>query len=165
MFQYSNVLVLCVPCSNVLMFYDLMFYVLIIAWKVSKYGAFSGPYFCTFGMNTDWTLRISPYLVQMRKNTDQKKLHIWTLFTQLMFYCCMFQCCRILCSNVLSFNVLCSMFYFQVFYVLSSNILCSSAQCPNVLVLHVLVLYVLVFWCSMFQCFMFYCYVLECSIF
>ena len=27
-------------------------------------------------------LRISPYLVRMRENTDQKKLHIWTLFTQ-----------------------------------------------------------------------------------
>ena len=26
-------------------------------------------------------LRISPYLVQMRENTDQKKLRIWTLFT------------------------------------------------------------------------------------
>ena len=27
-------------------------------------------------------LRISPYSVRMRENTDQKKLHIWTLFTQ-----------------------------------------------------------------------------------
>ena len=27
-------------------------------------------------------LRIYPYLVQMRENTDQKKLRIWTLFTQ-----------------------------------------------------------------------------------
>ena len=26
-------------------------------------------------------LRISPYLVQGRENTDQKKLRIWTLFT------------------------------------------------------------------------------------
>ena len=25
---------------------------------------------------------ISPYSVQMRENTDQKKLRIWTLFTQ-----------------------------------------------------------------------------------
>ena len=28
---------------------------------------------------------ISPYLVRMRKNTDQKKLRIWTLFTQCYF--------------------------------------------------------------------------------
>ena len=34
-------------------------------WKVSKYGVFSGP-----------------YSVRMRENTDQKKLRIWTLFTQ-----------------------------------------------------------------------------------
>ena len=27
-------------------------------------------------------LRISPYSVRMRENTDQKKLRIWTLFTQ-----------------------------------------------------------------------------------
>ena len=26
-------------------------------------------------------LRISPYSVQIRENTDQKKLHFWTLFT------------------------------------------------------------------------------------
>ena len=40
---------------------------LIIAWKVLKYGAFSGPYFPAFGLNT-----------------DQRKLRIWTLFTQWM---------------------------------------------------------------------------------
>ena len=27
-------------------------------------------------------LRKSPYSVRMQENTDQKKLHIWTLFTQ-----------------------------------------------------------------------------------
>ena len=27
-------------------------------------------------------LCISPYSVRVRENTDQKKLHIWTLFTQ-----------------------------------------------------------------------------------
>ena len=27
-------------------------------------------------------LRISPYSVRMQENTDQKKLRIWTLFTQ-----------------------------------------------------------------------------------
>ena len=35
------------------------------AWKVSKYGGFSGP-----------------YLAQIQENTNQKKLHIFTLFTQ-----------------------------------------------------------------------------------
>ena len=35
------------------------------AWKVSKYGVFSGPFFYAFGLNV-----------------DQKKLRIWTLFTQ-----------------------------------------------------------------------------------
>ena len=37
-------------------------------WKVSKYGVFSGP-----------------FTVQMRENTDQKNLRIWTLFTQCEF--------------------------------------------------------------------------------
>ena len=37
------------------------------AWKVSKYGVFLGPYFSVFGM---------------QENLDQKKLRIWTLFTQ-----------------------------------------------------------------------------------
>ena len=37
----------------------------VTAWKLSKYGVFSGPYFPAFGLNT-----------------DQKKLRIWTLFTQ-----------------------------------------------------------------------------------
>ena len=32
--------------------------------------------------HSDWILRISPYSVQMLENTDQKKLCIWTLFTQ-----------------------------------------------------------------------------------
>ena len=35
------------------------------AWKVSKYGVFSGS-----------------YLVWIQENTDQKKLRVWTLFTQ-----------------------------------------------------------------------------------
>ena len=30
-------------------------------------------------------LRISPYSFQMRENTDQKNLHLWTLFTQFYF--------------------------------------------------------------------------------
>ena len=53
------------------------------AWKVSKYGVFSGPYFPAFELNTERysSLRI-PYSVRMRENTDQKKLRIRTLFTQ-----------------------------------------------------------------------------------
>ena len=52
-----------------------------IAWKVSKskYGVFSGPYFPAYGE----ILCISLYSVRMRENTDQKKLGIWTLLTQL----------------------------------------------------------------------------------
>ena len=42
------------------------------AWKVSKYGVFSGTYF----------LRKSPYSVRIQEHTDKKKLRIWTLFTQ-----------------------------------------------------------------------------------
>ena len=40
--------------------------------KSVKYGIFSGPYF--------------PYSVRMRKNTDQKKLRFWTLFTQWIYF-------------------------------------------------------------------------------
>ena len=57
------------------------------AWKVSKYGVLSGPYFPTFGLNTERYLRITPYSVRMRENTDQKKLRIWTLFTQWCLWC------------------------------------------------------------------------------
>ena len=43
----------------------MMMIIIINVWKVSKYGVFSGPYFPACGLNT-----------------DQKKLRIWTLFTQ-----------------------------------------------------------------------------------
>ena len=49
--------------------------------KMSKYGVFSGPYFAVFGLNIKIYSK-SPYSVQKRGNTDQKKLRIWTLFTQ-----------------------------------------------------------------------------------
>ena len=42
----------------------------ITAWKVFKYGVFLS--------------RIFPYSVRMQENTDQKKLRIWTIFTQWM---------------------------------------------------------------------------------
>ena len=40
----------------------------LIAWKVSKYGVFSGPYFPL----SDWIR----YSVRMQENTDEKKLRI-----------------------------------------------------------------------------------------
>ena len=58
------------------------------AWKVSKYGVFSGTEFSGFELNTQryGEIRsISPYSVRMRKNTGQKKLHISILFTQCQF--------------------------------------------------------------------------------
>ena len=53
---------------------------LITAWKVTNYGFFSGPYFPVFGLNTERSK--SWYSVRMQKNTDQKKLRIWTVFTR-----------------------------------------------------------------------------------
>ena len=52
------------------------------AWKVSKYGVFSGPYFPAFDLNTEI------YSVNLRIQSEcgkiwtRKKLRIWTLFTQ-----------------------------------------------------------------------------------
>ena len=43
----------------------LMFSITDTVWNVFKYGVLSGPYFPAFGLNT-----------------DQKKLRIWTIFTQ-----------------------------------------------------------------------------------
>ena len=59
--------------------YSKDFKVYYAAWKVSKYGVFSGPYFPVFGLNTEIyrteygdLLRKSPYSVQIQKMTDQK---------------------------------------------------------------------------------------------
>ena len=58
---------------------------------MSKHGVFSGPYFPVFGLNTELygvNFRIQSeysHSVQIPENTDQKKLHIWTLFTQCYF--------------------------------------------------------------------------------
>ena len=41
------------------------------AWKVSKYGVFSGPHFLVFGLNTEI---YGVNLFRTQKNTDQKKL-------------------------------------------------------------------------------------------
>ena len=41
------------------------------AWRLSKYGVFSGPYFPAFRLNAE-SYSIIPYSVRMRENTDQK---------------------------------------------------------------------------------------------
>ena len=39
--------------------------------------SYSGPYFPAFGLNTERYGEISPYLVQMRENTDQNNSEYW----------------------------------------------------------------------------------------
>ena len=48
-------------------------------WKVSKYAVFLVLFSCIRTEYGGWP-RKSPYFVRMQKNTDQKKLRIWTLF-------------------------------------------------------------------------------------
>ena len=50
-------------------------------WKESKYGVFLVRVFL-YSYYIGDLLSKSPYSVQMQENTDQKKLRIWTLFTQ-----------------------------------------------------------------------------------
>ena len=54
------------------------------AWKVSKYGVFSGPYFPVFGLNTGFT-RKSRYSVRIQENADQKKTPYLGTFYTLLF--------------------------------------------------------------------------------
>ena len=51
------------------------------AWKVSKYGAFSGPYFPVFGLNTE-ILRIQCEYRKMRTRKKLSRKLITVLFTQ-----------------------------------------------------------------------------------
>ena len=51
--------------------------------KVSKYGSFSGPYFPVLGL-----IRRLTVSVRIQENMDQKKLRIWTLFTQVTVLVC-----------------------------------------------------------------------------
>ena len=51
-------------------------------WKVSKHGVFCGTYFAAIGLNMERIWGIFLYSVCMPENTDQKKLCVWTLFTQ-----------------------------------------------------------------------------------
>ena len=50
------------------------------AWKVSKYGVFSGLCFPVFGLQN--LLSKSPHSLRIRENTNQKNIRVWTLFTQ-----------------------------------------------------------------------------------
>ena len=43
----------------------------ITAWKVSKYGVISGPYFPVFGLNTEIYIKF-PYSVRIQKKMDKK---------------------------------------------------------------------------------------------
>ena len=52
------------------------------AWKILKHGFSFGPYFPVFFWSVFPVLRKSPYSFRKQGNMDQKKLHIWTLFTQ-----------------------------------------------------------------------------------
>ena len=56
------------------------------AWKVSKKRSFSWSVFYRIRTEYGEILRISAYSVQMWENTDQKKLRIWTHFTQWWFW-------------------------------------------------------------------------------
>ena len=57
-------------------------YIQYTAWKVSKYGVFFWSVFpCIWNEYGDLRSK-SPYSVRIQENTDQKKLRIWTLFTQ-----------------------------------------------------------------------------------
>ena len=51
-------------------------------WKVTKYGVFFWSVFSCIRTEYGNLLRKTPYSVRIQENTDQKKLRIWTLFTQ-----------------------------------------------------------------------------------
>ena len=53
------------------------------AWKESKCGVFPGLYFPVFGLNMEiYWVNLSIQSEQIQGNIDQKKVRIWTLFTQ-----------------------------------------------------------------------------------
>ena len=58
----------------------------ITAWKVSKYGVFSGPYFTAFGLNTERDGVFLRIQFEYGKIRTRKKNRIWTLFTQCVIY-------------------------------------------------------------------------------
>ena len=48
------------------------------AWKMSKYGVFSGPYFCAFGLNTDAVFAMKYSSLSYFKNHPSAATHIET---------------------------------------------------------------------------------------
>ena len=55
------------------------------AWKVSKYGVFSGPSFPVFGLKTEIYSK-SPYSVRIQENKDQKKNSAFGHFSRSVFF-------------------------------------------------------------------------------
>ena len=66
--------------------FELTKIILYTPWKVSKYGGISGPYFPLFRLNTEIT--------------DQKKLRIWTRFTQWYLHRLVFSRFFDICGNL-----------------------------------------------------------------
>ena len=60
----------CQALYNILKLFPAVLEIDCFAWKVSKNGVISGPYFPVFGVNTE----------KIQENTDRKQLRIWTLF-------------------------------------------------------------------------------------
>ena len=55
------------------------------AWKMFKYGIFSGPYFPAFGLNTERYFVSLHIQSECGKIRTKKKIRIWTHFTQKCF--------------------------------------------------------------------------------
>ena len=58
----------------------LMFRDVVTAWRVSKYGVFSGPYFPAFGLNTE-SYPVPLRILSKCGKIQTTKVRIWTLFT------------------------------------------------------------------------------------
>ena len=54
------------------------------AWKLSQIRSFFWPAFSCIRTEYGDLIRKSPYSVLIQENTDQKKIRIWTVFTQLV---------------------------------------------------------------------------------
>ena len=57
-------------------------YFLSIAWKVSKYGVFSGPYFAALGLNTE---RYSVFSSNARKYESEKIPYLDTFYAEFLY--------------------------------------------------------------------------------
>ena len=67
------------------LFLSSLLFLCLTGWKVSKCRVISGPHFPVFVPKYRDLWSKSPYSVKIQENTDQKKLRIWTLFTQCLF--------------------------------------------------------------------------------